>query len=52
MKKKIIFFTIFVIILLITYEFTFNKNLILKSLFDYLIVNKNNYFYIKYSYII
>ena len=46
MKKNIIFFTIFVIILLIIYEFTFNKNLILKSLFDYLIVNKNNYFLI------
>ena len=43
MKKRIIFFTIFVILLLVIYEFIFNKNLILKNLFDYLILNKNNY---------
>ncbi len=46
MKKKIIFFTIFVILLLVIYELIFNKNLILKSLFEYLILNKDNYFLI------
>ena len=46
MKKKIIFFTIFVIFFLVIYEFIFNKNLISKSLFEYLILNKNNYFLI------
>ena len=46
MKKKIIFFTIFVVFLLIIHEFIFNKNLIFKSLFEYLILNKNNYFLI------
>ena len=46
MKKKIIFFTIFVILLLVIYEFIFSKNFILKSLFEYLILNKNEYFLI------
>jgi len=46
MKKKIIFFTIFVILLLVIYELVFNKNLILKSLFEYMILNKDNYFLI------
>lgn len=46
MKKKIIFFTIFVLLSFVIYEFIFNKNLILKNLFEYLIINKNNYFLI------
>ena len=46
MKKKIIIFTIFVILSYVVYEFIFNKNLILKNLFEYLISNTNNYFLI------
>ena len=43
MIKKFFFFTILAIFLYITYELIFNKNLIIKNLIEYLILNKDNY---------
>ena len=40
---KFFFFTILAIFLYITYELIFNKNLIIKNLIEYLILNKDNY---------